>query len=152
MWRYNNCAMQGEKMFALEEWVELANGCLCCSLKDDFLRALEALMEQRQRFDYILVETTGALSVCSPDTIGKLAMLIFFYSAVHRMGACIKVQHEKAQALAHCYASLAMSSTQFAFSWHKKLESLQADLAAPSASVFWVNTILHSSMLTTTGE
>jgi G3E family GTPase len=30
-----------------------------CSLKDDFLRALEALMEQRQRFDYILVETTG---------------------------------------------------------------------------------------------
>ncbi len=40
--------------------MELANGCLCCSLKDDFLRALEALMEQRQRFDYILVETTGA--------------------------------------------------------------------------------------------
>ena len=53
-------AVQGEKLFALEEWVELANGCLCCSLKDDFLRALEALMEQRQRFDYILVETTGA--------------------------------------------------------------------------------------------
>ena len=53
-------AAQGEKLFALEEWVELANGCLCCSLKDDFLRALEALMEQRQRFDYILVETTGA--------------------------------------------------------------------------------------------
>ncbi len=52
--------MQGEKLFALEEWVELANGCLCCSLKDDFLRALEALMEQRQRFDYIIVETTGA--------------------------------------------------------------------------------------------
>ena len=51
--------LQGEKLFALEEWVELANGCLCCTMKDDFLRALEALMEQRQRFDYILVETTG---------------------------------------------------------------------------------------------
>ena len=60
-WLLYSIAMQGEKMFALEEWVELANGCLCCSLKDDFLRALEALMEQRQRFDYILVETTGAL-------------------------------------------------------------------------------------------
>ena len=58
-------------MFALEEWVELANGCLCCSLKDDFLRALEALMEQRQRFDYILVETTGALFVIICVIIGE---------------------------------------------------------------------------------
>jgi G3E family GTPase len=46
--------------YALEEWIELANGCLCCTVKSDFLRALEALMEQRNRFDYILIETTGA--------------------------------------------------------------------------------------------
>lgn len=44
-----------------EEWVELANGCLCCSVKAEFLSALEALMQRRAGFDYILIETTGAL-------------------------------------------------------------------------------------------
>ena len=41
--------------------MELANGCLCCSVKTEFVQALEALMQRRSRFDYILIETTGAL-------------------------------------------------------------------------------------------
>ena len=52
--------LQGDNTHALEEWIELANGCLCCSVKSDFLLALETLMQQRSRFDYILIETTGA--------------------------------------------------------------------------------------------
>lgn len=43
----------------LEEWVELANGCLCCSVKSDLLNALETLIERRSAVDYILIETTG---------------------------------------------------------------------------------------------
>mmetsp|Transcript_3340 Transcript_3340/g.8417 ORF Transcript_3340/g.8417 Transcript_3340/m.8417 type:complete len:549 (+) Transcript_3340:1-1647(+) len=43
----------------VEEWVELSNGCLCCSVKDNFVQALEALMGKRNKFDYILIETTG---------------------------------------------------------------------------------------------
>lgn len=42
-----------------EEWVELANGCLCCSVKSDFVAALEGLMLKRDKFDYIVIETTG---------------------------------------------------------------------------------------------
>ena len=42
------------------DWLELTNGCLCCSVKSDFVAALEGLMQQRRdRFDYILIETTG---------------------------------------------------------------------------------------------
>ena len=41
--------------------MELANGCLCCSVKTEFVQALEALMQRRSGFDYILIETTGAL-------------------------------------------------------------------------------------------
>lgn len=41
------------------EWVELSNGCLCCSVKDDFVQALESLMGQRSKFDHVLIETTG---------------------------------------------------------------------------------------------
>lgn len=42
-----------------EEFLELANGCLCCSVKDSGAAAIEKLMKKRGRFDYILLETTG---------------------------------------------------------------------------------------------
>ena len=42
-----------------EEWLELANGCVCCAVRDDLVNAIERLMEIRGRFDYVLVETTG---------------------------------------------------------------------------------------------
>ena len=42
-----------------EDWIELGNGCLCCSVKSDFVRALEGLLEKKAKFDYVLIETTG---------------------------------------------------------------------------------------------
>jgi len=42
-----------------EEWLELRNGCLCCSVKDNGVKAIESLMEKKGKFDYILLETTG---------------------------------------------------------------------------------------------
>jgi G3E family GTPase len=50
---------EGNAKPMVEEWVELNNGCLCCSVKDNFVQALEALMGRRNKFDYILIETTG---------------------------------------------------------------------------------------------
>ena len=41
------------------EWVEVANGCLCCSVKDNFVLALEGLVSRRDQFDHVLVETSG---------------------------------------------------------------------------------------------
>ena len=42
-----------------EEFLELANGCLCCSIKDMGIAAVEKLMKKKGAFDYILLETTG---------------------------------------------------------------------------------------------
>ncbi|KAI0300248.1 CobW domain-containing protein [Russula brevipes] len=42
-----------------EEFLELSNGCLCCSIKDTGVAAIEKLMQRRGAFDYILLETTG---------------------------------------------------------------------------------------------
>ncbi|PVF93116.1 cobW-domain-containing protein [Serendipita vermifera] len=42
-----------------EEVLELANGCLCCSIKDLGIASIEKLMEKKGAFDYILLETTG---------------------------------------------------------------------------------------------
>jgi G3E family GTPase len=41
-----------------DEWVELHNGCLCCTVRDQGLDALEKLVA-RTGYDYILIETTG---------------------------------------------------------------------------------------------
>ncbi|KZV64365.1 cobW-domain-containing protein [Peniophora sp. CONT] len=42
-----------------QELLELPNGCLCCSIKDQGAAAIEDLMRRRGAFDYILLETTG---------------------------------------------------------------------------------------------
>ena len=42
-----------------EEFLELANGCLCCSIKDTGIAAIEKLMKRKGAFDHILLETTG---------------------------------------------------------------------------------------------
>ena len=39
--------------------VELANGCLCCTVADDFVPAIEALLAREPRPDHIVVETSG---------------------------------------------------------------------------------------------
>ncbi|SCV72373.1 BQ2448_3910 [Microbotryum intermedium] len=44
---------------SVEEWLDLNNGCLCCSVRDTGLSAILALMEKKGRFDYIVLETTG---------------------------------------------------------------------------------------------
>ena len=38
---------------------ELANGCVCCEVRDELARGIERLMELKGAFDYVLVETTG---------------------------------------------------------------------------------------------
>lgn len=42
-----------------ENIVELANGCLCCTVADDFVPAIEALLARTPRPDHIIVETSG---------------------------------------------------------------------------------------------
>ena len=39
--------------------VELANGCLCCTVQDDFLPTMEAVLEQADQLDGIVIETSG---------------------------------------------------------------------------------------------
>src|SRR6185312_14274721 len=41
-----------------EKLVEMSNGCICCTLRDDLLREVRALAESK-RFDYLLIESTG---------------------------------------------------------------------------------------------
>ncbi|KAJ7505472.1 CobW/HypB/UreG, nucleotide-binding domain-containing protein [Mycena galericulata] len=61
-----NVASEGEES---EEFLELANGCLCCSIKDTGILAIEKLMQRKGAFDHILLETTG---LADPGPIASL--------------------------------------------------------------------------------
>ncbi len=39
--------------------VELANGCLCCTVQDDFLPTMELVLQHQDRLDGIVIETSG---------------------------------------------------------------------------------------------
>lgn len=39
--------------------VELANGCLCCTVADDFIPALDKILSRDPKVDHILIETSG---------------------------------------------------------------------------------------------
>ncbi len=42
-----------------EEVFEMNNGCVCCTVRGDLIRILGGLMKRKDKFDAILVETTG---------------------------------------------------------------------------------------------
>jgi G3E family GTPase len=42
-----------------EEVFEMNNGCICCTVRGDLIRILSNLMKRREKFDGIIVETTG---------------------------------------------------------------------------------------------
>jgi G3E family GTPase len=46
-----------------EDWVEMNNGCVCCTVKGSLIQTIDGLLERRaasgSRFDFILLETTG---------------------------------------------------------------------------------------------
>ncbi|MDC3958803.1 CobW family GTP-binding protein [Polyangium jinanense] len=42
-----------------EEIFEMNNGCICCTVRGDLIRILESLAKRRDKFDRVIVETTG---------------------------------------------------------------------------------------------
>ena len=42
-----------------EEVFEMNNGCICCTIRGDLIRIINGLMKRREKFDGIIVETTG---------------------------------------------------------------------------------------------
>jgi cobalamin biosynthesis protein CobW len=42
-----------------ENIVELANGCICCTVADDLVPALDRILRREPRVDHILIETSG---------------------------------------------------------------------------------------------
>lgn len=56
-----------------EEWLDLGNGCLCCTVKDNGVAAIEQLIDRsKDKIDYIFLETSG---VADPAPIAQMFWL-----------------------------------------------------------------------------
>jgi len=42
-----------------EEILEMNNGCICCTVRGDLIRMIGNLMEKQEKFDHLVIETTG---------------------------------------------------------------------------------------------
>jgi cobalamin biosynthesis protein CobW len=49
----------GNAACAEDDIIELANGCICCTVADEFIPTMEKLLSRDQKFDHIIIETSG---------------------------------------------------------------------------------------------
>ena len=49
----------GDEACGDDDIIELTNGCICCTVADDFLPTLTALLDRDEKPDHILIETSG---------------------------------------------------------------------------------------------
>ena len=49
----------GEELCKEEDVVELANGCICCTVADDFVPTMQKLIDRDEAPDHIVIETSG---------------------------------------------------------------------------------------------
>ena len=49
----------GDETCTEDDIVELTNGCICCTVADDFIPTITQLMNRENRPDHIVIETSG---------------------------------------------------------------------------------------------
>ena len=81
---------------AEEEIFEMNNGCICCTVRGDLIRILGTLMKRRDKFDYILVETTG---LADPAPVAQTFFVDDEIRAQLRLDAIVTVVDAKHLAL-----------------------------------------------------
>ena len=57
-------AQEGTISRTEEKLVEMSNGCICCTLREDLMLEVERLASEN-RFDYLLIESTKSLCLIS---------------------------------------------------------------------------------------
>ncbi len=59
--------IDGELIVGVDDNIfELSNGCICCSLNDEFQKVLSNLLDSKHEFNHLIIETTG---IADPDSV-----------------------------------------------------------------------------------
>ena len=49
----------GDETCSEDDIMELSNGCICCTVADDFIPTMQKLLERDRKPDHIVIETSG---------------------------------------------------------------------------------------------
>lgn len=71
-----------------EEIFEMNNGCICCTVRGDLIRILERLGRRREKFDHILIETTG---LADPAPVAQTFFVDDDVKAAYELDAIVTV-------------------------------------------------------------
>lgn len=75
-----------------EEVFEMNNGCICCTVRGDLIRILTGLMKRRDKFDGIIIETTG---LANPAPVAQTFFVDDAVRARTRLDAIVTVVDAK---------------------------------------------------------
>ncbi len=75
-----------------EEVFEMNNGCICCTVRGDLIRIVGGLMKRAQKFDGIIVETTG---LANPAPVAQTFFVDEEVKAKTRLDAIVTVVDAK---------------------------------------------------------
>jgi G3E family GTPase len=75
-----------------EEVFEMNNGCICCTVRGDLIRIVGGLMKRRDRFDGIIIETTG---LANPAPVAQTFFVDEGVKAKTRLDAIVTVVDAK---------------------------------------------------------
>ncbi len=75
-----------------EEVFEMNNGCICCTVRGDLIRIVGGLMKRTQKFDGIIVETTG---LANPAPVAQTFFVDEDVKAKTRLDAIVTVVDAK---------------------------------------------------------
>jgi G3E family GTPase len=75
-----------------EEVFEMNNGCICCTVRGDLIRILSGLMKRKDKFDAILIETTG---LADPAPVAQTFFVDQDVSARAKLDAIVTVADAK---------------------------------------------------------
>jgi len=75
-----------------EEVFEMNNGCICCTVRGDLIRIVGGLMKRRDKFDGIIIETTG---LANPAPVAQTFFVDEGVKARTRLDAIVTVVDAK---------------------------------------------------------
>ena len=75
-----------------EEVFEMNNGCICCTVRGDLIRIVGGLMKRRNKFDGIIIETTG---LANPAPVAQTFFVDDGVRAKTRLDAIVTVVDAK---------------------------------------------------------
>ena len=81
-----------KKIMDAEKIIVMSNGCICCTVRGDLIKTLKELIYKLEKFDYILIETTG---LADPAPVAQTFFVDPEIYELYRLDAIITVVDAK---------------------------------------------------------